>query len=425
MIIFTECYRQTAKNILCFTRTSHLLHEVIPNKYFWTAGIPSTLSSQELKRLADCLQLDPERIYKLSIYRIMTTTCLKALHEVFQNFHVNHSKVLLLVADVKETSVDVINRVRLLMEDSNQQLREDKVVILLLHFPSSNFFKHCYPSLFINGWKHRYLDTIGYGSENGSVNIAEWLMQSFGLAEVSLNFIKDDDLNVWLKEVLLLACGYLEIQSINAWPNTFLDKHDILKQVLFSQHVKPVLFTRFRKFWTPFLMITLSRSMAVLSARFQSTMGISDLINSAIKATFTDFILYLLFFLNPHYVFHTIQHSNEAFFDVTMVALARIIEFLPIPHSREDLKVEVMNKIIPSTSSKVTRVPAFPFFKMIYAGVEQELNRCGNEYAVRRKNIVSSDQTKMFFTQKPRHYFEEFQDELVCTLQQALTDKVN
>ena len=401
-----------------------MLHEVIPNKYFWT--IPSTLSSEELKRLADCLQLDPEHIYKLSIYRIMATTCLKELREVFNDFRDNYSEVLLLVADVKETSVDVINHVRLLMENCNQQLQEDKVVILLLHFPSSNFFKHCYPSLFINGWKHRYLDTIGYGSENGSVNIAEWLMQSFGLAEVSLNFIKDDDLNVWLKEILPLACGYLEIQSINAWPNSFWARHDILKQVLFSQHIKPVLFARFRKFWTPFLMITLSRSIAVLSARYQSTRGISDLINSAIKATFTDFVLYLLFFLNSHYVFHTI-HSNEEFFDVTFVALARIMEFLPIPHSREDLKVEVMNNIIPSPLSKVTqRVPAFPFFKMIYEVVEQELNQCGNEYAVRRKNIVSSDQTKMFLIQRPRHSSSRgFQDELVCSLQQALTNKVN
>ena len=51
-----------------------------------------------------------------------------------------------------------------------------KLFVLLLHFPPSMFFDACYPSLFLRGWNHYYLDTIGHTPSltPGVVNIEEW-----------------------------------------------------------------------------------------------------------------------------------------------------------------------------------------------------------------------------------------------------------
>ena len=35
-----------------------------------------------------------------------------------------------------------------------------KLFFLLLHFPATMFYDPCYPSLFLCGWDHYYLDTI-------------------------------------------------------------------------------------------------------------------------------------------------------------------------------------------------------------------------------------------------------------------------
>ena len=41
-----------------------------------------------------------------------------------------------------------------------------KLYVLLLHFPAMMFYDPCYPSLFLYGWDHYYLDAIDQTNES-------------------------------------------------------------------------------------------------------------------------------------------------------------------------------------------------------------------------------------------------------------------
>ena len=45
-----------------------------------------------------------------------------------------------------------------------------KLFILLLHFPAMMFYDPCYPSLFLYGWDHYYLDAIDRANKSSLVD---------------------------------------------------------------------------------------------------------------------------------------------------------------------------------------------------------------------------------------------------------------
>ena len=45
-----------------------------------------------------------------------------------------------------------------------------KLFVLLLHFPAMMFYDPCYPSLFLHGWDHYYLDAIDRSNKSTLVD---------------------------------------------------------------------------------------------------------------------------------------------------------------------------------------------------------------------------------------------------------------
>jgi len=96
---------------------------------------------------------------------------------------------------MKETERQIVNHIRIMIEEadfSNIQsevqivlflevicmyihCKLQKLVVLLLHFPPMMFYNHepCYPSLFLYGWDHYYLDTIGQTQQSNRIFIAD------------------------------------------------------------------------------------------------------------------------------------------------------------------------------------------------------------------------------------------------------------
>lgn len=91
-------------------------------------------------------------------------------------------EVLALLVNMKETTVDIVNHLRVMIEEQEIQIPKEsgcKMFVLLLHFPPAMFFNSCYPSLFLRGWNHCYLDTIGHSPTLGTgiVDIQEWFQR--------------------------------------------------------------------------------------------------------------------------------------------------------------------------------------------------------------------------------------------------------
>ena len=70
-------------------------------------------------------------------------------------------KAFVLIANMQDLTAKMVNYLRIVIEQKESRSQfHDKMFVLLLHFPQVQFFNHCYPALFLNGWDHFYLDSL-------------------------------------------------------------------------------------------------------------------------------------------------------------------------------------------------------------------------------------------------------------------------
>ena len=105
-----------------------------------------------------------------------------SVQELLHSFtHSATHQVMVLLVNRKETTKDIVNHLRIMIEEAEAQAPKGsyKLFVLLLHFPPATFFDACYPSLFLRGWNHCYMDTIGHSSDlmSGIVDIQEWFQR--------------------------------------------------------------------------------------------------------------------------------------------------------------------------------------------------------------------------------------------------------
>ena len=91
---------------------------------------------------------------------------------------------MLIVINMQYSTVEIVNHLRIMIEEAEAQFHSseelNKLFVVLLHFPPEMFFNHCYPSLFLSGWDHYYLDTIAPPEEKGVIDICQWFSHCCG-----------------------------------------------------------------------------------------------------------------------------------------------------------------------------------------------------------------------------------------------------
>lgn len=98
------------------------------------------------------------------------------LETYLSNFVQSSAKIMLLIGRMPELSRKMVNHLRIMIEEAeNDNIQHKKLFVLLLHFPSTSFFDPCYPSLFLQGWDHCYLDSVGHGILNADGTVTELL----------------------------------------------------------------------------------------------------------------------------------------------------------------------------------------------------------------------------------------------------------
>ena len=133
------------------------------------------------------------------------------------------AKVLLFVANMAEVTLPMVNHLRVMIEEAenlhhnqlNPSALKIKRFVLLIHLPPSNFLYPCYPALYLRGWDHFYLDTIGHQMESCAVNIQDWFNHCCFPNDKDYILGTDNDsllqitksLNFWRKP-LMIACSY-------------------------------------------------------------------------------------------------------------------------------------------------------------------------------------------------------------------------
>ena len=125
---------------------------------------------------------DPKKVFVCNYSRAITQSVLEK--QVKDFISKPDMEVFLFVASMHGLQKDmkkILNHVRIIIESEEAQVesqQQQQLFVLLIHFPPVMFFSACYPTLFLNGWDHHYLDSLTPGDElKKSINIQDLSLQ--------------------------------------------------------------------------------------------------------------------------------------------------------------------------------------------------------------------------------------------------------
>ena len=359
--------------VLCFTRSSPLLHK-LPAYY---SDSQSSTVKTNTKQANDFLKKFVFAAPKLMmVCKLSTIPSQSSIHRILTEFvQSDKTKVCLIVVNMQETSKRIVNHLRIMIETAERE-NTSKMFILLLHFPPAQFFSPCYPSLFMTGWNHCYLDTIAHNNVEGCVNIKDWFWQCY----LPQNFDDDDSLTIALEELLPQAipvlssrviCGARTGGSFNA-PMKHPDFHKLLHHLIFERSVGSKLCKRFRAYWKPSIMAEYLERAASFTKSQESTLNITDSIQTIFKTLFFDFLVYMVSRINEHF-------NIDVLFDTDTTAIhelfLEILEVFPVPNLAQ---VNVMSVNLP-TPQPTSYAPSFQFFHFVSNMMDKLVEQCQEE----------------------------------------------
>ena len=317
-------------------------------------------------------------------------------HILKQFFDSEQSEVLVLVADMNELSKDCISHVRLLIEEkeARSKIKSNKLIYVLLHFSSNMFYTHCYPSLFLSGWQHIYLDTIGEAKADCHIDIQKWL--TYCLLKQKQNsiehitshtepyFVTKSIMITWLHNLLPNVSVSIGIQKTKDIDKLCGNKtiHDCWYQLLFGfdNMISNVIMERFSYFWQQDATNKLSQQAASYSMKYHSSHTLSNTIKTTVESSFKDIVLYLLSIINDSMAIHTVLNCNESSTICVLPNLfCQLLTILPIPKSLEEIKLQLheFNRRHKHVRSDIS-LPRFPFFISVFQSTEAILNKALN-----------------------------------------------
>lgn len=279
--------------------------------------------------------------------------------------------VCLLVVDTQETPKEIINHVRIMIEETETTATKlcTKLFVLLLHFPPAKFFQPCYPSLFLQGWDHCYLDTIAHSAVKGVVDIRDWFWQCCFLQQSSQH---DDPLFRTFQDMLPQAIpviasrvffGVKKTGSFNIPMNGHQRSLALMelfqKQGQTATTVGAVLCKKFRTYWKPLAMKEQLERAAVFSKSRESTLNITESIQVNLKSLFFDFLVYMVSKVNDNLNIDVIFNIDCT--PAIVEFFIQILKFLPTPNLTQ---VQLLSRHLPRPIPLIYS-PRFPFFHTV------------------------------------------------------------
>ena len=291
---------------------------------------------------------------------------------------------------MQETSRQVVNHLRILIEEAEEQ---GKLFVILLHFHPLQFFDTCYPALFLKGWDHCYLDTIAHSAVQGVVDIQDWFWQCCFPKQIP----ERDSLMLTLSEILQEAIpvlsshvsfGSSQEKPFNR-PMNGSQRSKALGELLNEKGVGKVLCKMFRSYWKPAVMAEYLQRVATFTKDCESTLNITDSIQTKFKSLFFDFLLYLLSQINAMFNIDILFGSDCT--PAVQQLFLDILYTLPLPKLSQ-LHVLSIRLPVPTTDHS----PRFPFFKVVCEAVEKIVEQTLNiinvqEDLLQEKEVESMD----------------------------------
>ena len=367
---------RNANKLICYSRSTQLLHQ-LPSQY------PSSIQQQNSKVTVSLLQdLVFTDIKKLVFQKLSTFTSFTSINELLKMFITSKDKqVLLLTVNMQETSRDVVNHLRVMIEETERKTASSrKLFVLLLHFPSNNLSVPCYSSLFLQGWDFSYLDTVGFSTQGGAVvDIREWFKQCYTVTSFSSTQMSmTTQLRALLYEAIPGICsrvifGKNPSSTFNK-PMNMNERHAIFKQLFFEMKVGDILCERFHSYWQPAVMVEYLEKAAQLSQQHETSVSVIDSLQNIFKNLFFDFLVHMVYKMN-HSMNIDVLFNAECSNDVVSLFL-EILRTIPIPKLSEIKMLGIVSgDVSQDAHSGAFASPKFPFFFLISSSVEKMVDQ--------------------------------------------------
>lgn len=316
-------------------------------------------------------------------------------------------QVCLLVVNMQETSRQVVNHVRIMVEEKEMlSTHHTKLIVMLLYFSPAQFFDHCYPSLFLKGWDHYYLDTVEH-SACQAVDIRDWLWQCYFSQKMPLSSERDSlvpTLEHILPEAIPILSsrvlfGFRKEMSFNH-PMNISQRSEFLRELIFKKGVGRVLCERFYSYWKPAVMAEYLEKAAMFTKNNESTLNITDSVQINFKCLFFDFLVCMLSRINE-------QFNIDILFDADCTPAVQglfldILKVLPLPKLSQ---LKVLSTSLPVPTPDQGHSPRFPFFKGISKAVERIVKQSYEDANMKldlleEKEVESTDSTSFHILQE-------------------------
>ena len=379
-----------ATKLLCFTRSSPLIHK-LPTDFPSKIVIESGEGYEQFLRDNLFNNLD-----QLTLCKVNCGHSQSQLEKLLQRFTKSRSTLLVLIVNMQELSTKMINHLRIMIEEAEKESTHGKrkLFILLLHFPSVMFYNSCYPTLFLQGWDHHYLDTIGRGTLTREgikavVDIKYWFSQCcFEKSSTrELNDQMVETLERMLPEAIPVVASRVVIhrRSANRQAYQLMNAYERTRtlQRIFKDKTGKILCTRFCGYWKKDVMTELMHRVTRFMYSNESTLNITDSIQTAVRSHFFDFLIYIVSTMN---VDHDIDFLLQDHQGEVQVLFWKLLETVPIPKLTQ---LQLLRSAIQPEQKRAesTYSPSFPFFKHVCKIIEKVIDE-SKEYVNQQTNML-------------------------------------
>ena len=357
-------YREQPNKILCFSRTTSFLFESLPHEFFaFSSDESKDENRKKLKRVFP--NIEDYIIDTMCILQVLQNSIGSDINRKVKKFLVLQNYDLLIVlVNVQEISKETINYLRIMIEELEFELNEHKHFIILLHFPSGNFYNHCYPALFLDGWNHCYLDAIAPSEKTGGIDLKSCFQYCFH-NEIPANLMFMEKTVEVLLDTEVSTISAAQIGTIQCNSEVNFASISSLLSLAGNHSVGNSLKMKFCQQWTPTKMMQLLQQAANSAILQEYTLNMTDAINTLLKSSFYDFMHYMVTILNKHGALRLLVGDNASKF-LHLIQLQ--IEHYPLPKSSAEMKIEST-----ANDSASHSILYFPFFSIVYDAIEDFL----------------------------------------------------
>ena len=365
---------------MCFTRSSQLLHQ-IPATFPSSFNIGGNAEEETNTLMGDLFFSDPRR---LQVHKLSSVSSYTSMKEVLKKFSSSDTQsVLLLIVNMQETSRSVVNHIRIMIEEvENDNTDMRKLYAMILHFPASVVSTPCYHALFLQGWDFHYLDVIGCSPKGDILDIRDWFRQCYFTQSTLPSESVSLQLNSFMREAVTAIAsrvlfGSDKSSSFNR-PMTLVERSAILEEFLLKKGTGDILIERFNSYWQPSVMVEYLEKAARFAHQHEATASIIDSLQSIFKRLFFDFLVYIISKINE-------GMNIDVIFDVDCTPEVHqlfldILRVYPIPKLSELKMCRVVgDSFCLDQVSDFFSSPRFPFFITISSAVEKVVDQCQRE----------------------------------------------